>query len=58
MLKKFNLGYIIVCFVYKVKNKMKSFKELEYKINEDEKFNQVIKMGKSFEYLYFFKLVK
>nr|WP_156046816.1 MULTISPECIES: hypothetical protein [Caldicellulosiruptor] len=58
MSKKFNLGHIIACFVYKVKNKMKSLKELEYKINEDEKFKQVIKMGKSLEHLYFSKLAK
>ena len=46
--KKFKLSHIIACFVYKVKNKINSFRELEYKINEDEEFKKAIGIEKSF----------
>ena len=33
--RKFNLFQIIACLVYKVKKGIKSFRELEYRINQD-----------------------
>lgn len=56
--KKFTLSHIIAYFVYKVKNKINSFRELECKINEDGKFKRVIGIGKSTDHSYFSKWEK
>lgn len=56
--KKFKLSHIIACFVYKVKNKISSFRELEYKINEDDEFKKAIGIEKSPDYSYFSKWAK
>lgn len=56
--KKFKLSHIIACFVYKVKNKINSFRELEYKINEDEEFKKAIGIEKSPDHTYFSKWAK
>ncbi|WAM34968.1 ISNCY family transposase [Caldicellulosiruptor morganii] len=56
--KKFKLSHIIACFVYKVKNRINSFRELEYKINEDEEFRKTIGIEKSPDHSYFSKWAK
>lgn len=44
-----------MCLVYKVKNSIISFREFEYKINEDREFRRVIGIEKSLDYFYFVK---
>ncbi len=53
--KKFKLSRIIACFVYKFKNKINSFRELEYRINEDGEFKKAIGIEKSPDHTYFSK---
>jgi len=54
--RKFNLFQIIACLVYKVKKGIKSFRELEYRINQDTEFKQVVGIEESPDYSYFAKL--
>jgi len=54
--RKFNLFQIIACLVYKVKKGIKSFRELEYRINQDTEFKRAIGMEESPDYSYFAKL--
>lgn len=53
--RKFGLFQIIACLVYKVKNSITSFRELEYKINEDREFRRAIGIEKSPDHSYFAK---
>ena len=56
--RKFNLFQIIACLVYKVKKGIKSFRELEYRINQDIEFKRAIGIEESPNYSYFAKLLR
>ena len=44
--RKFSLFQIIACLVYKVKRGIASFRELEYRINQDTEFKKSIGIEK------------
>nr|WP_237698962.1 transposase [Caldicellulosiruptor obsidiansis] len=54
--RKFSLFQIIACLVYKVKRGIASFRELEYRINQDTEFKKSIGLEKSPDYSYIAKL--
>lgn len=54
--RKFTLCQIVACFVYKVINRITSFRELEYKINEDTEFKRMIGAEKESRLLIFFEM--